>query len=54
MAVGAVYTDAGEPVDGVKLIDGDEIRGPDPAQVLARVTLFPTHWAICRPSNSLR
>jgi NADPH:quinone reductase-like Zn-dependent oxidoreductase len=44
MGVGAVYAEAGEPVDVVKLIDVGEPRDPGPGQVLVRVTLFPIHW----------
>src|SRR5260370_22963665 len=44
MGLGAVYTEAGDPVDVVKLIDVDEPRDPGPGQVLVRVTLFPIHW----------
>jgi NADPH:quinone reductase-like Zn-dependent oxidoreductase len=44
MAVGAVYTEAGDPAEVVKLIDVDEPRDPGPGQVLVRVTLFPIHW----------
>lgn len=43
MALGAVYTQAGDPADVVKLIEGDEPRDPGPGQVLIRVTLFPIH-----------
>src|SRR5258705_3723866 len=43
MALGAVYAQAGDPADVVKLIDGDEPRDPGPGQVLIRVTLFPIH-----------
>jgi len=41
MGLSAVYTDAGDPVGVVKLIDVDEPRDPGPGQVLIRVTLFP-------------
>jgi NADPH:quinone reductase-like Zn-dependent oxidoreductase len=44
MGLGAVYTDAGDPADVVKLIDVGEPRNPGPGQVLVRVTLFPIHW----------
>jgi NADPH:quinone reductase-like Zn-dependent oxidoreductase len=44
MGLGAVYTEAGDPADVVKLIDLDEPREPGPGQVLVRVTLFPVHW----------
>ena len=44
MGLGAVYTEAGDPVDVVKLVDVDEPRDPGPGQVLVRVTLFPIHW----------
>ena len=44
MGVGAVYTDAGDPIDVVKLIDVDEPRDPGPGQVVVRVALFPIHW----------
>jgi NADPH:quinone reductase-like Zn-dependent oxidoreductase len=44
MAVGAVYTEAGDPAEVVKLIDVAEPRDPGPGQVLVRVTLFPIHW----------
>ena len=41
MGLSAVYTDAGDPVGVVKLVDVDEPRDPGPGQVLIRVTLFP-------------
>lgn len=44
MGLCAVYTEAGDPADVVKLISVDEPRDPDPGQVLIRVTLFPIHW----------
>jgi len=44
MGLGAVYMQAGDPADVVKLIDLDEPRDPGPGQVLIRVTLFPIHW----------
>jgi NADPH:quinone reductase-like Zn-dependent oxidoreductase len=44
MGLGAVYTQAGDPTDVVKLISVDEPRDPGPGQVLIRVTLFPIHW----------
>jgi NADPH:quinone reductase-like Zn-dependent oxidoreductase len=44
MGLGAVYTEAGDPVDVVKLVDVEEPRDPGPGQVLVRVTLFPIHW----------
>jgi NADPH:quinone reductase-like Zn-dependent oxidoreductase len=44
MGLAAVYTQAGDPADVVKLIDVDEPRDPGPGQVLIRVTLFPIHW----------
>jgi NADPH:quinone reductase-like Zn-dependent oxidoreductase len=44
MGLGAVYMQAGDPADVVKLVDVDEPRDPGPAQVLIRVTLFPIHW----------
>jgi NADPH:quinone reductase-like Zn-dependent oxidoreductase len=44
MGLGAVYTEAGDPADVVKLIDVGEPRDPGPGQVLVRVTLFPIHW----------
>lgn len=44
MGLGAVYTEAGDPADVVKLIDMHEPRDPGPGQVLVRVTLFPIHW----------
>jgi NADPH:quinone reductase-like Zn-dependent oxidoreductase len=53
MGLSAVYTEAGDPAEVVKLIDVDEPRDPGPGQVLVRVTLFPITGAICRPSNRL-
>jgi len=44
MGLSAVYTDAGDPVGVVKLIDVDEPRDPGPGQVVVRVALFPIHW----------
>ena len=44
MGLSAVYTEAGDPADVVKLIDTNELRDPGPGQVLVRVTLFPIHW----------
>lgn len=44
MGLSAVYTEAGDPADVVKLIDVDKPRDPGPGQVLVRVTLFPIHW----------
>jgi NADPH:quinone reductase-like Zn-dependent oxidoreductase len=44
MGLGAVYTEAGDPADVVKLIDVAEPPDPGPGQVLVRVTLFPIHW----------
>ncbi len=44
MGLGAVYTEAGDPVDVVKLVNVDEPRDPGPGQVVVRVTLFPIHW----------
>jgi NADPH:quinone reductase-like Zn-dependent oxidoreductase len=44
MGLGAVYTEAGDPADVVKLIDVDAPPDPGPGQVLVRVTLFPIHW----------
>ena len=44
MGLGAVYTQAGDPADVVKLIGVDEPRDPGPGHVLIRVTLFPIHW----------
>jgi NADPH:quinone reductase-like Zn-dependent oxidoreductase len=44
MGLGAVYTEAGDPAEVVKLIDVEEPRDPGPGQVLVRVTLFPIHW----------
>jgi NADPH:quinone reductase-like Zn-dependent oxidoreductase len=44
MGLGAVYTQAGDPADVVKLIDVAEPRDPGPGQVLVGVTLFPIHW----------
>jgi NADPH:quinone reductase-like Zn-dependent oxidoreductase len=44
MGLGAVYREAGDPADVVKLIDVAEPRDPGPGQVLVRVTLFPIHW----------
>jgi NADPH:quinone reductase-like Zn-dependent oxidoreductase len=44
MGLSAVYTEAGDPVDVVKLVNLDEPRDPGPGQVLVRVTLFPIHW----------
>ena len=44
MVLSAVYTEAGDPADVVKLIDTNELRDPGPGQVLIRVTLFPIHW----------
>ncbi len=44
MGLGAVYMQAGNPADVVKLVDVDEPRDPGPGQVLIRVTLFPIHW----------
>jgi NADPH:quinone reductase-like Zn-dependent oxidoreductase len=44
MGLGAVYMQAGDPADVVKLVDVDEPRDPGPGQVLIRVTLFPIHW----------
>ena len=44
MGLGAVYTEAGDPADVVKLIDVAEPSDPGPGQVLVRVTLFPIHW----------
>ena len=43
MGLHAVYTEAGDPADVVKLIDVDD-PDPGPGQVLVRVTLFPIHW----------
>jgi NADPH:quinone reductase-like Zn-dependent oxidoreductase len=44
MVLGAVYAQAGDPTDVVKLIGVDEPRDPGPGQVVIRVTLFPIHW----------
>jgi NADPH:quinone reductase-like Zn-dependent oxidoreductase len=44
MGLSAVYTEAGDPADAVKLIGVDEPRDPGPGQVVVRVTLFPIHW----------
>ena len=44
MGLGAVYTEAGDPVDVVKLINVNAPNDPGPGQVLVRVTLFPIHW----------
>jgi NADPH:quinone reductase-like Zn-dependent oxidoreductase len=44
MGLGAVYTEAGDPADVVKLVNVDEPNDPGPGQVLIRVTLFPVHW----------
>jgi NADPH:quinone reductase-like Zn-dependent oxidoreductase len=44
MGLAAMYTQAGDPADVVKLIDVDEPGDPGPGQVLIRVTLFPIHW----------
>src|ERR1700722_15409625 len=44
MGLAAVYTEAGDPADVVKLIDVDDPPDPGPGQVLVRVTLFPIHW----------
>jgi NADPH:quinone reductase-like Zn-dependent oxidoreductase len=44
MGLAAVYTQAGDPADVVKLIGVDEPGDPGPGQVLIRVTLFPIHW----------
>jgi NADPH:quinone reductase-like Zn-dependent oxidoreductase len=44
MGLSAVYTEAGDPADVVKLINVDEPRDPGPGQVLVRVTVFPIHW----------
>jgi NADPH:quinone reductase-like Zn-dependent oxidoreductase len=44
MGLRAVYTEAGDPADVVKLIDVAEPCDPGPGQVLVRVTLFPIHW----------
>jgi NADPH:quinone reductase-like Zn-dependent oxidoreductase len=44
MGLSAVYSEAGDPADVVKLIDVDEPRDPGPGQVLVRVTMFPIHW----------
>ena len=44
MGLGAVYMQAGDPADVVKLVDVDEPRDPGPGQVLIQVTLFPVHW----------
>lgn len=44
MGLSAVYTEAGDPADVVKLIDADEPGDPGPGQVLIRVALFPIHW----------
>jgi NADPH:quinone reductase-like Zn-dependent oxidoreductase len=44
MGLGAVYAEAGDPADVVKLVDMHEPRDPGPGQVLIRVTLFPIHW----------
>jgi NADPH:quinone reductase-like Zn-dependent oxidoreductase len=44
MGLSAAYTEAGDPVDVVTLINVDEPRDPGPGQVLVRVTLFPIHW----------
>jgi NADPH:quinone reductase-like Zn-dependent oxidoreductase len=43
MGLGAVYTQAGDPTDVVKLIGVDEPRDPGPGQALIGVTLFPIH-----------
>lgn len=44
MGLGAVYMEAGDPADVVKLSDVDEPSDPGPGQVVIRVTLFPIHW----------
>jgi NADPH:quinone reductase-like Zn-dependent oxidoreductase len=44
MGLGAVYTEAGDPAEVVKLIDVAEPPDPGQGQVLVRVTLFPIHW----------
>jgi NADPH:quinone reductase-like Zn-dependent oxidoreductase len=44
MGLGAVYTEAGDPLDVVQLVGVDEPLDPGPGQVLIRVTLFPIHW----------
>jgi NADPH:quinone reductase-like Zn-dependent oxidoreductase len=44
MGLSAVYTEAGDPADVVRLVGVDEPRDPGPGQVLIRVTLFPIHW----------
>ena len=43
MGLGAVYTQAGDPTDVVKLIGVDQPPDPGPGQVVIRVTLFPIH-----------
>ena len=44
MGLCAVYTEGGDPVDVVKLLDVAEPRDPGPGQVVVRVALFPIHW----------
>jgi NADPH:quinone reductase-like Zn-dependent oxidoreductase len=44
MGLGAVYTEAGDPAEVVKLADVGEPGDPGPGQVLIRVSLFPIHW----------
>ncbi len=44
MGLSAAYTEAGDPVDVVKLVNVDVPGDPGPGQVLVRVTLFPIHW----------
>jgi NADPH:quinone reductase-like Zn-dependent oxidoreductase len=44
MSLAAVYMQAGDAADVVKLVDVDEPRDPGPGHVLIRVILFPIHW----------
>ena len=44
MGLGAVYSQAGNPAEVVRVVEVDEPRDPGPGQVLIRVTLFPIHW----------
>jgi NADPH:quinone reductase-like Zn-dependent oxidoreductase len=44
VGLSAVYAQAGDPVEVVKLVNVDEPRDPGPGQVVVRVTLFPIHW----------
>jgi NADPH:quinone reductase-like Zn-dependent oxidoreductase len=44
MGLGAVYRQAGDPAEVVKVVEVDEPGDPGPGQVLIRVTLFPIHW----------